>query len=121
MQKKQSSLSRILSYAGGHKTLTLLGCILSALSAVLGLIPYLCVWLAAGNVLEYWPGLEGISGLSRWGWTAGWTAIGSIALYFAALMFTYRAKHPSYCHGPCSETAPWILYGKSVRPSQETD
>lgn len=38
-QKKQSSLSRILSYAGGHKNLTLLGCILSALSAVLGLIP----------------------------------------------------------------------------------
>ena len=91
MQKKQSSLSRILSYAGGHKTLTLLGCILSALSAVLGLIPYLCVWLAAGNVLEYWPGLEGISGLSRWGWTAVWTAIGSIALYFAALMSTHIA------------------------------
>ena len=91
MQKKQSSLSRILSYAGRHKTLTLLGCILSALSAVLGLIPYLCVWLAAGNVLEYWPGLEGISGLSRWGWTAVWTAIGSIALYFAALMSTHIA------------------------------
>ena len=91
MQKKQSSLSRILSYAGGHKTLTLLGCILSALSAVLGLIPYLCVWLAAGNVLEYWPGLEGISGLSRWGWTAVWTAIGSIALYFAARMSTHIA------------------------------
>ena len=51
MQKKQSSLSRILSYAGGHKNLTLLGCILSALSAVLGLIPYVCVWLAARNVL----------------------------------------------------------------------
>ena len=55
MQKKQSSLSRILSYAGGHKNLTLLGCILSALSAVLGLIPYVCVWLAARNVLESWP------------------------------------------------------------------
>jgi len=62
MQKKQSSLSRILSYAGGHKNLTLLGCILSALSAILGLIPYVCVWLAARNVLESWPGLEGTSG-----------------------------------------------------------
>ena len=91
MQKKQSSLSRILSYAGGHKNLTLLGCILSALSAVLGLIPYVCVWLAARNVLESWPGLEGTSGLARWGWTAVWTAIGSIALYFAALMSTHIA------------------------------
>ena len=91
MQKKQSSLSRILSYAGGHKNLTLLGCILSALSAILGLIPYVCVWLAARNVLESWPGLEGTSGLARWGWTAVWTAIGSIALYFAALMSTHIA------------------------------
>ena len=91
MQKKQSSLSRILSYAGRHKNLTLLGCILSALYAVLGLIPYVCVWLAARNVLESWPALEGISGLARWGWTAVWTAIGSIALYFAALMSTHIA------------------------------
>ena len=91
MQKKQSSLSRILSYAGRHKNLTLLGCILSALSAVLGLIPYVCVWLAARNVLESWPALEGISSLARWGWTAVWTAIGSIALYFAALMSTHIA------------------------------
>ena len=91
MQKKQSSLSRILSYAGGHKNLTLLGCILSALSAVLGLIPYVCVWLAARNVLEAWPSPSGVSGLSRWGWTAVWTAIGSIALYFAALMSTHIA------------------------------
>ena len=50
--KKQSSLSRILGYAGGHKNLTLLGCILSALSAVLGLIPYVCVWAAAGNMIK---------------------------------------------------------------------
>ena len=40
-QKKPNSLARILSYAGGHKNLTILGCILSALSAVLGLAPYL--------------------------------------------------------------------------------
>ena len=72
--KKQSSLSCILGYAGGHRTLTLLGCILSALSAVLGLIPFVCVWLAARNVLESWPGLDGASDLARWGWTAVWTA-----------------------------------------------
>ena len=90
-QKKQSSLSRILNYAGGHKNLTLLGCILSALSAILGLIPYVCVWLAARNVLETWPDPSGISGLAHWGWTAVWTAIGSIVLYFMALMSTHIA------------------------------
>ena len=90
-QKKQSSLARILGYAGGHRNLTLLGCILSALSAVLGLLPYVCVWLAARDVLETWPALAGVSGSARWGWTAVWTAVGSIVLYFAALMSTHIA------------------------------
>ena len=90
-QKKQSSLARILGYAGGHRNLTLLGCVLSALSAVLGLIPYVCVWLAARDVLETWPALTGVSGSARWGWTAVWTAVISIALYFAALMSTHIA------------------------------
>ena len=62
-QKKPSSLARILSYAGGHKNLTILGCILSALSAVLGLAPYLCVWLVARSVLSAWPCLDGAGNL----------------------------------------------------------
>ena len=90
-QKKQSSLACILGYAGGYRNLTLLGCILSALSAVLGLIPSVCVWLAARDVLETWPALTGVSGSARWGWTAVWTAVISIALYFAALMSTHIA------------------------------
>ena len=90
-QTKPSSLARILSYAGGHKSLTILGCILSALSAVLGLAPYLCVWLVARSVLSAWPSLDGAGDLGRWGWMAVWTAVGSILLYFAALMSTHIA------------------------------
>ena len=90
-QKKPSSLARILGYAGGHRNLTILGCILSALSAVLGLAPYLCVWLVARSVLSAWPGLDGAGDLGRWGWMAVWTAAGSILLYFAALMSTHIA------------------------------
>ena len=69
--------------------MTLLGCLLSALSAVLGLVPYLCVWLVARTVLESWPDLSGVTGLGRLGWMAVWFAVGSIALYFAALMCTH--------------------------------
>ena len=90
-QKKPSSLARILGYAGGHKNLTILGCILSALSAVLGLAPYLCVWLVTRSVLSTWPGLNGAGNLGLWGWMAVWTAVGSILLYFAALMSTHIA------------------------------
>ena len=90
-QKKPSSLARILGYAGRHKNLTILGCILSALSAVLGLAPYLCVWLVARSVLSAWPSLHGAGDLGHWGWMAVWTATGSILLYFAALMSTHIA------------------------------
>lgn len=88
---KQNSLSRIMSYAGRHKNLTLLGCVLSALSAVSGLIPFVCVWLAAKNALVTWPDFEETHNLVRWGWIAVWTAVGSIVLYFAALMSTHIA------------------------------
>ena len=90
-EKKPGSLSRILEYAGGHRRLTALGCALSAVSAVLGLAPYVCVWLVARAVLDGWPDLGGVSGLDRWGWMAVWTAVGSIVLYFAALMCTHIA------------------------------
>lgn len=80
-----------MSYAGRHKNLTLLGCVLSALSAVSGLIPFICVWLAAKNALVTWPDLEETHNLVRWGWIAVWTAVGSIVLYFAALMSTHIA------------------------------
>ena len=89
--KKQNSLQRIMRYAGGHRRLTILGCLLSALSAVLGLIPYVCVWLAARTVLAGWPDLSGAARLAQWGWMAVWFAAGSIALYFAALMCTHIA------------------------------
>ena len=89
--KKQNSLQRILQYSGGYRILTVLGCLLSALSAVLGLIPYVCVWLAARTVLSGWPDLSDASGLKHWGWTAVWFAFGSIALYFSALMCTHIA------------------------------
>lgn len=87
--KKQNGLGRILEYAGKHRYLTVLGCLLSALSAVLGLIPYVCVWLAARTVLSSWPDLAAAAGLEHWGWLAVWFAVGSIALYFAALMCTH--------------------------------
>lgn len=88
-QKKRSSLSRISGYAGRYKKLTVLGCILSALSAVLGLLPYVCVWLAARNALDLWPGPYAAKDPGRLGWMAVQFAVGSIVMYFAALMSTH--------------------------------
>ena len=42
-------------------------------------------------MLSTWPGLDGAGNLGLWGWMAVWTAVGSILLYFAALMSTHIA------------------------------
>lgn len=90
-QAKQSNLSRLLQYAEGHKRLTVLGCTLSGTAAVLGLVPYVCVWLAAREVLSGYPAVPPVHALTRWGWMAVWFAAGNIAVYFAALMCTHVA------------------------------
>lgn len=89
--KKESNLTRLLSYAGGHKKLTVLGCILSGIAAILGLVPYICVWLVARDALAVYPRVTLAASLERWGWLAVWFAVANIALYFAALMCTHVA------------------------------
>lgn len=89
--KKQSSLSRLLMLAGGHKKLTILGCVLSGIAAVVGLVPYVCVWLVARDALSAYPDVNTAAGLVKWGWMAVYFAVANIVLYFAALMCTHIA------------------------------
>lgn len=89
--KKQSNLSKLMGYAEGHKKLTLFGCILSGIAAVLGLVPYICVWLVARDALSAYPDMTEAAGVVKWGWMAVWFAVGNIAVYFAALMCTHVA------------------------------
>ena len=42
--KKQSNLSRLMGYAGGHKILTYLSWVLSVMSALLALVPFWLLW-----------------------------------------------------------------------------
>lgn len=89
--KKQSNLSKLLTYAGGYRKLTLLGCVLSGAAAILGLVPYICVWLVTRDVLTVYPAVSSVSGVIRWGWMAVWFAVANIIVYFAALMCTHIA------------------------------
>ena len=74
----QSSLSRILAYAGGYKLLTVLGCVLSAIAAILGLGPYICVWLVARHILDVYPAVMDSFGLIPLGWLAVAFAVANI-------------------------------------------
>ena len=53
--KKQSNLSRLLEIAGSYKYLTYASWILSAISALIALVPYYFIWQVMREVLEVAP------------------------------------------------------------------
>lgn len=69
--KKKTNLFRLLSYAGGHGRLTVLGCVLSGIAAVLGLAPFVCVWLVARDALAVYPNVAAASGAGALGLDGG--------------------------------------------------
>lgn len=90
-EKKKSDLSVLLGYAGSYKGLTFLGLLLSAVSMVLGMLPYICIWLVIRDLIAVAPNWTEASGISRYGWMAFIFAVAGIAVYFAALMCTHLA------------------------------
>jgi len=90
-KKKQNDLTVLLGYAGSYKKLTFLGLGLSAVAMVLGTLPYICIWLAARDLIAVAPQWTGATQLSKYGWLAFGAAFGGIAVYFGALMCTHLA------------------------------
>lgn len=90
-KKKKNSIGILLNYAGGHKKLTILGCVLSGVSAVLGIVPYICIWFVARSVFTSMPDFKAAQGMIFYGWMALWFALGCAGLYYAALMCTHLA------------------------------
>lgn len=89
--KKQSNLSRLMEYAGSHKILTYLSWILSAVSALVALIPFWYIWQILKNVLEAAPDFANAENLPHYGWMAVLFALLSVLIYVAALMCSHVA------------------------------
>ena len=90
-EKKQSDLAVLLEYAGSCKGLTFLGLALSAIAMVLGMLPYICIWLVARDLIAAAPDWTSATGIARYGWMAFAFSFGGIIVYFAALMCTHLA------------------------------
>lgn len=90
-QKKQSDVAALLGYAGKYKGLTFLGLTLSAVAMVLGMAPYICIWLAARDLIAVAPDWSAATEISKYGWMAFAFAFGGIIVYFCALMCTHLA------------------------------
>ena len=90
-EKKKSDLAVLLGYAGSYKCLTFLGLGLSAVAMVFGMLPYICIWLVARDLIAVAPNWTAAAGIARYGWMAFGFAVAGIAVYFAALMCTHLA------------------------------
>ena len=89
--KKKSDLAILLDYAGSYKGLMFLGLGLSGAAMVLGMLPYLCIWLVARDLIAVAPQWTQAVGIARYGWMAFAFAVAGIVVYFAALMSTHLA------------------------------
>ena len=90
-EKKENDLMVLLRYAGNYKGLTFLGLGLSAVAMVLGMLPYICIWLVARDLIAVAPDWKAASGIARYGWMAFGFALAGIVIYFCALMCTHLA------------------------------
>ncbi|MDO4262563.1 MAG: ABC transporter ATP-binding protein, partial [Eubacteriales bacterium] len=90
-EKKKSDVAVLLDYAGSHRGLTFLGLALSAVSMLLSMVPYICIWLVARDLIEAAPDWTAATGVTQYGWTAFAFAVAGIVVYFAGLMCTHLA------------------------------
>lgn len=90
-EKKKSNIAILLGYAGNYKGLTFLGLGLSAVAMILGMAPYICIWLVIRDLIAVAPEWTKAAGISRYGWMAFAFAVAGILVYFAALMCTHLA------------------------------
>ena len=90
-QKKKNDIAALLDYAGSRRGLTFLGLGLSAVSMVLSMAPYICIWLAARDLIAAAPDWTAAREVTRYGWLAFAFAVAGIALYFLGLMCTHLA------------------------------
>ena len=92
-EKKQgrtpSAFGRLMAYAGRYKTLTYLSLVLSALSSVLALIPFVCLWRIIREVLEVQPDFSKATGIVRNGWMAVLFAVLAWLVYVSALVCSH--------------------------------
>ena len=90
--KGKGNLSVLMDYAGRRRVLTYLSWVLSAVSALMALVPFVFVWLIVREVIQADGNFAAVQGsLSVYGWWAVGSALISMLIYFAALMCSHVA------------------------------
>lgn len=88
-EKNNNKFLNLLNFSGKYKYLTIFGCILAGISAILGLIPFIYIWKMIEEIIMVMPNYSNAENLVHYGWAALEYGILSIGLYFIALMCTH--------------------------------
>ena len=89
--KKKSAFSTVMGYAGGFRILTYLSVILSALTGVVALLPFVYIWRMIKEVLEVSPDYGRAVNVVHNGWMAVIFSLVYMLLYFTALMCSHTS------------------------------
>ena len=87
--KKQSDLSRLMGYAGNYRYFTYASWVLSAVSALVALVPFVYIWKILQDVLNAAPNYAQAVNIPHYGWMAVLFAVLSYLIYIAALMCSH--------------------------------
>lgn len=87
--KKQSNLSRLMEYAGKHKYLTYASWVLSAISALMALLPFWYIFKIIREVLDVAPNYSKATELVHNGVMAMIFAVASFLIYVVALLCSH--------------------------------
>ena len=80
-----------MGYAGGHRFFTYASWVLSAISALVALVPFLYIWMILRDVLEAAPNYAQAVDIPRYGWMAVLFAAVSYLIYICALLCSHLA------------------------------
>ena len=92
-KQKNGELSRMFGYAGKFHVLTVLGCVLSGISTILSMLPFVCIWLVIRDLIQAFAAgdISLATGSAHYAWMAVVFAAASILIYFIALNCTHLA------------------------------
>lgn len=87
--KKKSVFNILMSYSGKYKILTYLSLVLSAMSGILSLIPFVYIWFIIRDVIQVSPNFNEATNIAFYGWMAVLFALLSMLVYFGGLMCSH--------------------------------
>ena len=85
------AIKELMTYAGKCKMLTYASFLLSAISSVLALVPFIYIWFIIKEAIDVMPNFENATNMVHNGWMAVLFAFLSLIIYFIGLLCSHRS------------------------------